>query len=118
MEYCIQPLPSWNFANHNLLRLASTDAIDTENPELKWNTKASAHASAHLGKREAAIAHGHLAKHDIRGTLNLLKSLGMVAKPVHKKRSTAVDDGISIQNRQSSSDEIFFCCASPWQTVL
>jgi hypothetical protein len=107
MEYCIQPLPSWKSANHNPFRLAPTDAIDTETPELKWNTKTPAHAVARSGKREAETVHGHLAKHDIRGTLNLLESLGMVAKPVHKKRSTAADDGISIQNRPSGSDEIF-----------
>jgi len=52
--------------------------------------------------------HGTFAKHDIRGTLNLLESLGMVAKPVQRKRSTtAGGDGIPFQSRKSGSDDLF-----------
>lgn len=84
---------------------SSENAIDPNIPELKWRVKPSPHAVAKLGKRDAELYMGHLARHDIRGRINSIQSTGLLASsPSSGKRS---DPEIPVQQRKTADGDLY-----------
>jgi hypothetical protein len=81
----------------------TTGAANFNVPELRWRTKPSAAIKTRLGRRQAHKVMDSVAVHEIRGKLNTLESLGLVA--AGSKRMVKRD--MPIYTRETESGQVF-----------